>query len=330
MNVLRCRPEVFDDAQFLAADMSVKCYTSSHVVGIVFAVLVALVYNIGIPILLVWYLHRRRHSLTDPATVAKYGFIYSGYSVTRGRYWWEAVQLLKKFSLLVVAGVITDPWYQALAGIALLLASLLIHIYFVPYERPLFNLIETISIVVLLITQLGSLLYLRAEVMFPARSEGRKAANVIVTLVLASLNAGFIILLVILFLRYVVTQQRSKSRRTRVLQAQAGQSQRSGLAGSPFDRLKSKQRSAQLSDNTFVNPIGVHGSSDGKPSDGDDSNLNFFGDSATELNPVVSSTVVFHRSPRDDSESKRAPTAPHQMRALRPGPRGLLPKGSAK
>ena len=198
-SMLKCRPEVLDNNQVLEADLSIICYDSSHITGIVVAVLVAIIYNLGYPLFILWILRRHRSALRSSRISGRFGFLYQGYSLTRGVYWWEAVVMVRKLLIIMAGSLIEDPWYQIIAGITILFISLVLQLKFSPHDQPLFNRLEAAILTVLCLTQMISLVYLRAETV-TKDPERRLPVSVAVTATLLTMNATMYIVLLLLAL----------------------------------------------------------------------------------------------------------------------------------
>ena len=193
--MFKCRPETIDGQRFLEADLSVPCYDTSHFSGMVAAGCIGLAFNVGMPVLLWWFLRRNKHRLYDSKIFRRFGFLYQGYSVSRGRYAWESVVLLRKFIIVMVGSTVEDPWYQAIAGISIVGVALVLQTIFRPYDTRLYNQLETAVLSVVATTQVVSLVYLRSETV-PMTPNERLRVDVVVTVLLVLLNGGMLAILV--------------------------------------------------------------------------------------------------------------------------------------
>ena len=204
--MFKCRPEVINGEKYLAVDLSIVCYNGSHVAGMFAAGTMALLFNLGMPILLWIFLRRHEHRLHEPELFERFGFLYQGYSVNRRRYTWESVILLRKFTIVMVASTIEDPWYQAIAGISIVVIALVLQALFKPFANDLFNRLETAVLLVLCTTQVISLVYLRSETV-PMPDIERSRIDLGVTVVLVALNAAMFIALAYYMLRSIPCMQ---------------------------------------------------------------------------------------------------------------------------
>ena len=103
--------------------------------------------------------HRRnKASLGDPDFFSKFGFLYDGYSPNRDMYWWEFIVMLRKLAVLVVAVLLHDPWYQLMGAVLVVVAAMSLQMLFHPFDAQLFNVLETITLSALFLTQIISLM----------------------------------------------------------------------------------------------------------------------------------------------------------------------------
>ena len=198
--LFKCRPEVIDGQRYLATDLSVPCYDVSHFGGMVAAGTMALSFNIGMPLLLAWFLRRNKSRLREPEIFSRFGFLYQGYSVSRGRYAWESVVMLRKFIIVMVASTVEDPWYQAITGITIVVVALVLQAALQPYDNDLYNRLETAVLSVLAATQIISLVYLRSEMVVLATTE-RQRIDLVVTILLVLLNGAMLLTLATFIVR---------------------------------------------------------------------------------------------------------------------------------
>ena len=205
--MFKCRPEVIDGQRYLETDLAVQCYDSSHIGGMVAASCAALLFNVGMPMLLWLFLRRHKHRLREPEIFSRFGFLYQGYSVDRGRYAWECIVLLRKFIIVMVASIVEDPWYQAIAGISIVVIACGLHLAYRPYDNHFYNRLETSVLSVLAATQVISLVYLRAETV-PMTPAERSRMGTIVTLLLVSLNGAMLLTLLLILTKHTLCLHR--------------------------------------------------------------------------------------------------------------------------
>jgi hypothetical protein len=197
-SMFKCRPEVVDGFRYLAADMSVTCYKPLHVAGVVGAAIVTIGFNLGYPLLLLLVLRKKKETLSTTATAQQLGFLYQGYSLHRGVYWWESVVMVRKLSVIMVGTLIEDAWYQIILSICILGFALILQLQVRPYDNPVFNRLESAILSVLCVTQVISLVYLRTESLQSSDDGGQQGVDIAFTIFLLLLNLAIIVSLVLL------------------------------------------------------------------------------------------------------------------------------------
>ena len=215
MGMFRCGQEVFDGAQFLELDRTVVCFTAGHYAGMMAAGLLAVVLNVVVPFLLLCVLRRNKRRLQTSKFRSRFGFLYQGYSIERGLYWWEIVVLLRKFLVLALASVISDAFLQSLMGLALLGFFLTLQTHYRPYQRDVWNRLETMVLGCLCTTQLLSLSYFRS-----VEEQSSPVSSTVITWLLLSLNAIVLLTLVCVgILQFFAHRKTRQSREKRVVLA---------------------------------------------------------------------------------------------------------------
>ena len=159
-SVFGCRDEVVDGRQFLEATVHEECYTTTHITVMVVCGVLVLLLNVVVPMVFLIILHKNRNRLHIPKMRQRLGFLYAGYSEERGLYWWEVVVMLRKFLLVMVTVTISDPFYQAVAGIIETMAFYLVQVSYNPYEWRFLNRLEAMTMSCVGVTQLVSLTWL--------------------------------------------------------------------------------------------------------------------------------------------------------------------------
>ncbi|CAE7889180.1 unnamed protein product, partial [Symbiodinium sp. KB8] len=213
--MFRCRSEVIDGRQYLAADPAVECYTPQHVVAMAAAGVLAAVFNVGVPLALLFTLRRSATKLRSATMLNRYGFLYYGYSLDRRLYWWETVVLLRKFLVLAVVSSLSEPFLQSLLGLAILVVFLVVQVHAKPYERSLFNHLETAVLGCLTATQLISLMYFRTASSSLLDEAAMTQVDVVVTAALLLINGCCFLLLLTVGIREHRRQRYSKRAKQR-------------------------------------------------------------------------------------------------------------------
>jgi len=199
---LMCSDTPVDGTYWLEAGLGVQCSVGQQAVGSVRAVVVLVVLGLGTPALVLWVLGRATPAmLRDPAFSNAYAFLYEGYAraaevkarasislgapeavavlhhvrtarnscaanfwraLSRSLVWWEAVVMLRKAAVIMLATIVTNQFYQVVGAVLLFAGAVAAQQHFNPYARPLFNHLELVSLLDLYITAAVSTMMLPA------------------------------------------------------------------------------------------------------------------------------------------------------------------------
>ncbi|RYG57457.1 hypothetical protein EON66_00340 [archaeon] len=191
--VLDCRVEAINGVHYLKSDLSVACGTPTHTLATVIAVSMLVLFGGGIPLGAFFLLRRNRMQLAEQDVFEKYGFLYNGYDLSRGMYWWESTVLVRKAVIVMMGSTISDPYYAILAATLSTFVAVTAHLWFRPYKSHLFNNLEASSLIALCLTQIMCILYLRSQVLAETSGQSSGVPNVG-----APVNAGDILLTFVL------------------------------------------------------------------------------------------------------------------------------------
>ena len=113
-----------DGVTYLRADYSLTCWSHEHVGYVVYAIVMMVVYPLGIPAVFAWWLVRHRHDLTKPGreTVARpqsFSNLCAAYRPSR--FYYEVVECGRRV-VLTGAAVFVAPGSDAQIAVVLLLA----------------------------------------------------------------------------------------------------------------------------------------------------------------------------------------------------------------
>jgi len=157
---------------------------------------------------------RRRRSTVVPERLTQ-TWVVSGDS----RVWWEAVVLARKAAVVLLAVTLTNPYLQCVGASLWFLGAFILQMRYSPYAKPLFNALETASLVATLLTAIISTALLQYNVgMTSAELHPPEAMTDIewaVTVLLAVMNVGTFVVLAGLWL----CLQGARARRTLVVTA---------------------------------------------------------------------------------------------------------------
>ena len=174
-----------DSQLWLINDLSIVCWSRSHLQQILMVVLPSMaVYIFGLPLLSLLYLLRKRVKLESMDLKLMLCFLYKGYR--RPHFYWEFVILYRKV-LMIAAFVFlasVSITVQSLTVLAILLLSLFLQILINPfYERSL-NRLEIKSILVSAITIYSGLYYSTGQLGF--------SVNILLFVIIVLANAYFL------------------------------------------------------------------------------------------------------------------------------------------
>ena len=133
----------------LYADLDLLCDPSfsSQYYGVwVLAWIALLIGVVGIPLIALWALQRRRDFLSAPHTRHLFGFLFIGY---RERYYWWEIWAIYRKALLYALVVVLQPQgtnLQLISVLLLLLVIMLVQFFCQPYENAYFDSLEQLGL----------------------------------------------------------------------------------------------------------------------------------------------------------------------------------------
>ena len=199
VSVLRCT-DAIDGVRYLAEDLSKECLKGEHWFFFFVGIGGTVIYAVGIPLcaFVLIYCNRDLIAANDPSATGALGFLFAGYSTKRGGFVmsWEVFVMARKLCIVVLGIVELSGTIQVLCAILLLVISLVVTINVRPYETQWMNLLEEGTLLVLILTQTLSLVYLDIDTQ--AASAGERVDHekeVTVTIFLAILNSCALIVL---------------------------------------------------------------------------------------------------------------------------------------
>jgi alpha-tubulin suppressor-like RCC1 family protein len=128
-----CRLEK-DDRWTLVADPSRLCFERWWKELVPFAVIGIVVYILGIPLTLLWWLRRNRSNLSNPEFIERYGGLYSTYS--QGCFAWEPAVMAEKVAIAAI-GLLLNGFVmlQVILLQGLFVLTLSVYQSYSPYAR---------------------------------------------------------------------------------------------------------------------------------------------------------------------------------------------------
>ena len=224
--MFNCMPYTIGGVTYLAQDLNVECFTPIHNGFRALAGLLIAFFGAGFPLVFAFLLRRQRAELADAAVFARLGFLYDGYTLERGLYAWESIVMVRKAVVVMIGSLVKDAYNQLFASVTLLVVALLLQSFFQPYKRRFFNIVEGASLATIILTQMLSMFYLRADslvnvcagktAVFVVDEQGTTCAdvtgaaatyNLFTTVALASLNFAFVAAMLFFLVRLWATDK---------------------------------------------------------------------------------------------------------------------------
>ena len=172
-------------ASYLIADLTVVCYQGWHIYFLVSASICTVVYAVGIPATVVcvtafrspiqrdekkklrWAGCARRNprEYGKASVRARFAFLFNGYATDRSGVVvaWEALVMLRKLAVLLAGSLVRDPYLQILVALLILVVSCVATAFIQPYEAGWLNVLDTLGLFVLIVTQILSIFYFYVE-----------------------------------------------------------------------------------------------------------------------------------------------------------------------
>ena len=128
------------------------------------------------------------------------GLLLVGYDTTRGALvmaWEPLIVMFRKLLITLVGSLPRDPYLQIMLALTILVASLTLQALVQPYESNLLNVLDVVSLLVLVLTQVLSILYLYFDTngdQLPYNIDA-KSLEFVMTLLLFLANGGVICML---------------------------------------------------------------------------------------------------------------------------------------
>jgi hypothetical protein len=125
-----------------------SCYSPQHLlVSRVITPVMLAVYGLGIPAAAIMVLRSIRTSMDKKRTLKYYGFMYDGFDISRGRWGWEALVMIRKITFVSIGIVVRYKQLQVILGLMAMLFWLIVHAQFQPYTPPDRRILDSVSIV---------------------------------------------------------------------------------------------------------------------------------------------------------------------------------------
>ena len=147
---------------YISSNMDIKCYTTKHEIYSIFAYLFMGIYGLGIPLLAFLLIFKYRNRLyvselnTEQNEASSLSFLFLGYK--ESKYYWEIIVLFRKLGIIMISVFLKESSrYQMNCACWLIQVSLILHLYYEPYNTlsnygKVCNRLEVLSLVALTFT----------------------------------------------------------------------------------------------------------------------------------------------------------------------------------
>eukprot|EP00759_Apiculatamorpha_spiralis_P001837 PhF_6_TR10608/c0_g1_i2/m.17105 len=132
----------FDTRNYLTRDVTIDCNTSEHGSFRILSLLVYVFYGVAIPVLGFVFLRRNQEKLSTRRFLAKFGFLYSGYTLKY--YYWEMILLFRKAWLIFIIAVNPDVDMQVYVTMWSLTVFLILNVRLHPLKY--FHKLESLAL----------------------------------------------------------------------------------------------------------------------------------------------------------------------------------------
>lgn len=121
-----------------------------------------LIWIIGFPALLWLVLCEKKAFLNNANVKARLGFLYNGFSPQS--YYWEIISIIRKEIVAAISALLIQEgtMVQSFLLLLFLFFFILLTLKVKPYERPLLNNLEMLSLLILILTVFCGLFFLSA------------------------------------------------------------------------------------------------------------------------------------------------------------------------
>ena len=214
-----CRQIDFDETpnvQWLAIDFEEQCYVGQHLLMVwLLGVSQLILYVVGLPLLMLWFLARNRNNLDKHVTRFRYGMLYASYKPER--FYWEIFLSLRKIIVVAVSvfGPAMGPARQALLVQFILLVCIVLEIIGEPFEEAtarhkILGKLEAATLMVLWGTMwCGSLIFSSVQV------QDNKTVNAC-SVIVGIINSAMIIMLIVRYVQELGFENRNSALVTRL------------------------------------------------------------------------------------------------------------------
>mgnify|MGYP006086239807 CR=1 FL=1 len=190
------------------------------------------------------------------------GLLIAGYDTHRGSLvmaWEPAVVMLRKLCITLAGTLARDPYVQVMLALMILIVALAVQALVQPYESKMLNVLDVGSLVVLLATQVLSILYFYFDTL---KGTNRNDLEMAMTILLFIANAAVIVVLFGAYVLRVLFEKASVlAKKAHALEGQAGEEAGAGdVELKSFSKARAKKAvrnvAKRMSHHMRENPLG--------------------------------------------------------------------------
>ena len=126
-------------------EVGTPAYSNAHYYGITIGVIYCILFVCGVPIAGMYIIYINRAKMQHRTMRSAFGFLFEGYR--DGALYWEFAVLLRKVAILAVSLFWQDAFLQSVAALFVLMISIVMHLWFLPYEQSFLNNAELASLI---------------------------------------------------------------------------------------------------------------------------------------------------------------------------------------
>jgi hypothetical protein len=128
-------------------EVGTSAYSKAHYYAITIGVVYCGWFVVGVPITGIYIIYLNRAKMKHRTMRSAFGFLFEGYR--EGALYWEFAVLLRKVAILAVSLFWQDPFLQSVAALFVIMISIVVHMWFLPYKKAFLNNTELASLICL-------------------------------------------------------------------------------------------------------------------------------------------------------------------------------------
>lgn len=144
MEPLFCNPQLDSTgaptgASYLRKNPAMACYEGLHAGMLALDIVAIFIYCVLCPLTYLYVFFRLvpKRGLNNPRLVHLYGFLWSRFEPDS--YWWEAIELIRKFGVVLVVALVPHAMPQSLGAVVLVLIVFIVSLVKQPFIRGIYD-----------------------------------------------------------------------------------------------------------------------------------------------------------------------------------------------